>query len=207
QKKVQSSNSLYGYNNDNLNAYGNFNASLNLGHWILSSDMTGSRNAWGSEFTTNSLTLSTAIPQIKGDLMLGRSETRTELFSDFGFYGVAVRSNSNMRSWQTRGYAPVITGVASSTSRITVSQGGYTISSRVVPPGPWKLDDISSTSNGNLVVTVEDDGGHKTVTEYPVATLPSLLRQGDYQYNFAVGQRNDTNYLDDAFSSGNGTFA
>lgn len=207
QKKVQSSNSLYGYNNDNLNAYGNFNASLNLGHWILSSDMTGSRNAWGSEFTTNSLTLSTAIPQIKGDLMLGRSETRTELFSDFGFYGVAVRSNSNMRSWQTRGYAPVITGVASSTSRITVSQGGYTISSRVVPPGPWKLDDISSTSNGNLVVTVEDDGGHKTVTEYPVATLPSLLRQGDYQYNFAVGQRNDTNNLDDAFSSGNGTFA
>lgn len=206
-KNVQSSNSGYGYNDDSLNAYGNFNASLNLGRWILSSDMTGTRNAWGSEFTTNNLTLSTAISQIKGDLLLGRSQTRTELFSDFGFYGAAVRSNTNMRSWQTRGYAPVITGVASSTSRITVSQGGYTIYSRVVPPGPWKLDDISSTSNGNLVVTVEDNGGHKTVTEYPVATLPSLLRPGDYQYNFAVGQRNDTNKLDDAFSSGNGTFA
>ncbi|WP_280823484.1 fimbria/pilus outer membrane usher protein [Yokenella regensburgei] len=45
------------------------------------------------------------------------------------------------------------------------------------------------------------------MTEYPVATLPSLLRPGDYQYNVAVGQRNDTNRLDDAFSSGNGTFA
>lgn len=206
-KNVQSGNSGYGYNDDSLNAYGNFNASLNLGRWILSSDMTGTRNARGSEFTTNNLTLSTAISQIRGDLLLGRSQTRTELFSDFGFYGAAVRSNSNMRSWQTRGYAPVITGVASSTSRITVSQGGYTIYSRVVPPGPWKLDDISSTSNGNLVVTVEDNGGHKTVTEYPVATLPSLLRPGDYQYNVAVGQRNDTNRLDDAFSSGNGTFA
>ena len=206
-KNVQSGNRGYGYNDDSLNAYGNFNASLNLGRWILSSDMTGTRNARGNEFTTNSLTLSTAISQIKGDLLLGRSQTRTELFSDFGFYGAAVRSNSNMRSWQTRGYAPVITGVASSTSRITVSQGGYTIYSRVVPPGPWKLDDISSTSNGSLVVTVEDNGGHKTVTEYPVATLPSLLRPGDYQYNVAVGQRNDTNKLDDAFSSGNGTFA
>lgn len=206
-KNLQSGNSRYGYYDDTLNAYGNFNASLNLGRWILSSDMTGTRDAGGSEFTTNNLTLSTAISQIKGDLLLGRSQSQSELFSDFGFYGAAVRSNSNMRSWRTRGYAPVITGVASSTSRITVSQGGYTIYSRVVPPGPWRLDDISSTSNGNLVVTVEDNSGHKTVTEYPVATLPSLLRPGDYQYNVAVGQRNDTNRLDDAFSSGNGTFA
>lgn len=205
-QNVQTRNNSGAYNDDSLNAYGSFNAGLNLGRWILSSDMNATRNAWGSEFNTNNLTLSTAISQIKGDLLLGRSQTRTELFSDFGFYGAALRSNSNMRSWQTRSYAPVITGVASSTSRITVSQGGYTIDSRVVPPGPWKLDDLASSSNGNLVVTVEDSGGHKTVTEYPVTTLPSLLRPGDYAYNFAVGQRNDTNKLDDAFSSGNGTF-
>lgn len=195
-----------GYGDDTLNAYGSFNTSLNVGRWILSSDMNATRSAWGSEFTTNNLTLSTAISQVKGDLLLGRSQTRTELFSDFGFYGAALRSNSNMRTWQTRGYAPVITGVASTTSRITVTQGGYTISSRVVPPGPYRLDDLNSTSNGNLVVTVEDDGGRKTVTEYPVATLPSLLRPGDYNYNLAVGQRNDSNELSNAFSSGNGTF-
>ncbi|MGL5842844.1 MAG: fimbria/pilus outer membrane usher protein [Aeromonas hydrophila] len=202
-KNIQSS----GYGDDSLNAYGNLNASLNLGRWVLSSDMTGTRNASGSEFATQNLTLSTAISQIKGDLLLGRARTRTELFSDVDFYGAAVRSNSNMRAWQTRGYAPIITGVASSTSRITVTQGGYPIYSRVVPPGPWQLDDISSTSNGNLVVTVEDNGGRKTVTEYPVATLPSLLRPGDYGYNVALGQRNDSHKLDDAFSSGNGTFA
>nr|WP_280823493.1 fimbria/pilus outer membrane usher protein [Yokenella regensburgei] len=85
---------------------------------------------------------------MKGDLLLGRSQTRTELFSDFGFYGAAVRSNSNMRAADPRLCAGDYR-VASSTSRITVSQGGYTIYSRVVPPGPWKLDDISSTSNGN----------------------------------------------------------
>lgn len=195
-----------GYGDDTLNAYGSFNTSLNVGRWILSSDMNATRNAWGNEFTTNNLTLSTAISQVKGDLLIGRSQTRTELFSDFGFYGAALRSNNNMRTWQTRGYAPVITGVASTTSRITVTQGGYTIYSRVVPSGPYRLDDLNSTSNGNLVVTVEDDGGRKTVTEYPVATLPSLLRPGDYNYNLAVGQRNDTNRLSDAFSSGNGTF-
>ncbi|MEJ3966565.1 PefC/AfrB family outer membrane usher protein [Citrobacter braakii] len=206
-RNVQNNNNDgYGYNNDTLNAYGNVNASLNIGRWILSSDMNASRNAWGNEFTSNSLSLSTAVSQIQGDLLLGRSQTRTELFSDFGFYGAAIRSNSNMRSWETRGYAPVITGVASSTSRITVSQNGYTIYSRVVPPGPWRLDDINSTSNGTLTVTVEDSGGKKTVTEYPVATLPTLLRPGDYRYNVAAGQRNDSDKLSDAFSSGGGTF-
>lgn len=195
------------YGDERLNAYGNLNASLNLGRWVLSSDMTGTRTGTDSEFTTNNLTLSTAISQIKGDLILGRASTRTELFSDFDFYGAAVRSNSNMRAWQTRGYAPLITGVAATTSRITITQGGYPIYSKVVPPGPWQLDDISATSNGNLLVTVEDDSGHKTVTAYPVATLPSLLRPGDHDYNVALGQRNDSNQLDDAFSSGNGTFA
>ncbi|MBC6504653.1 fimbria/pilus outer membrane usher protein, partial [Citrobacter freundii] len=195
-----------GYSDDTLNAYGSFNTSLNIDRWVLSSDMNATRSAWGSEFNTNTLTLSTPISRIKGDLMLGRSQTRTELFSDFDFYGAALRSNNNMRAWQVRSYAPVITGVASATSRITVSQGGYTIYSRVVPPGPYRLEDINSTSNGNLVVTVEDEGGRKTVTEYPVATLPSLLRSGDYNYNLAVGQRNDSSRLSDAFSSGNGTF-
>ncbi|HID8810535.1 TPA: PefC/AfrB family outer membrane usher protein [Enterobacter roggenkampii] len=191
---------------DTLNAFGNFNTGLNMGRWVLSSDMNATLNSSGSEFTTNNLTLSTAISKVKGDLLLGYSQSRTALFTDFSFYGAALRSNSNMRSLRTRGYAPVITGVATGTSRITITQGGYTIYSRVVPPGPWRLDDISSTGNGNLVVTIEDETGRKTATEYPVATLPSLLRSGDYEYNVAIGERNNSNTLDNAFSTGEGYF-
>lgn len=196
-----------GRKDDSLDAYGRFTAALNLGRWVLSGDMDAYRNAGGSEFNPRSLTLSTAVSSIRGDLLLGRSQSQTALFSGFSLYGAALRSNSNMRPWKTRGYAPVITGVASSTSRITVSQDGYTIDSRVVPPGPWRLDDISSASNGNLVVTVEDSSGHKSVTEYPVATLPSLLRPGEYNYNVAVGQKDDGYGPGHVFSSGNGTFA
>ncbi|MGL4666764.1 MAG: PefC/AfrB family outer membrane usher protein [Saezia sp.] len=191
---------------DSLNAFGNFNASLNLGRWVLSSNMNAAKNSYGNEFSTNDLTLSTAISQVRGDFQLGRSQTRTELFSDFGFYGAALRSNSNMRPWNSSGYAPLISGVATSTSRITVSQGGYTIYSKVVPAGPYQLDDISPVSNGDLLVTVEDDSGAKTNTVYPVATLPSLLRPGEYNYNFAVGQKSHGNELKDAFSSNQGAF-
>ncbi|EBF1559232.1 outer membrane usher protein PefC [Salmonella enterica] len=204
-KNIQTENKSY--NDDSLNAYGSFNAALNLGRWVLSSDMNASRNQYGSEFETNNILLSTAISQVRGDLEIGRSQTRTELFQDFGFYGVALRSNSSMRPWSARGYAPTITGVASSTSRITVTQGGYTVYSRVVPAGPYHIDDISPVSNGNLIVTVEDNSGKKTVTEYPVATLPTLLRPGEFNYNVAVGERNNSNKVDEAFRSGMGGFA
>ncbi|EKY9270469.1 fimbria/pilus outer membrane usher protein [Salmonella enterica] len=117
-------------------AYANADLMVNLGRWVLASNMSASRYADGSgEFTARDITLSTAISQVQGDLLLGKSQTRSALFSDFGFYGAALRSNSNMLPWEARGYAPLITGVANSTSRVTISQNGYTVYSKVVPPG------------------------------------------------------------------------
>ncbi|EEH8383378.1 PefC/AfrB family outer membrane usher protein [Salmonella enterica subsp. enterica serovar Montevideo] len=187
-------------------AFGSADLGVNLGRWVLSARMNGSSYGGENTFATNDITLSTALSQVQGDLILGRSQTRTNLFNDFGFYGAALRSNSNMRAWDERGYAPVITGVANSQSRITITQGGYTVYSKVVPAGPYRLDDVSPVSNGDLVVTVEDESGRKTERIYPVATLPSLLRPGEVDYNVAVGRRNDGTDIKDAFSSGDGTF-
>lgn len=99
---------------DNVNAFGNFEAAINYGRWVLSSNMNVSHDHEKNELTSSDLTLSTAISQMQGDLLLGKSQTRTELFSDFNFYGAALRSNSNMRSWEFRGYAPGISGIAPS---------------------------------------------------------------------------------------------
>lgn len=192
--------------NDDLSAYGSLNTSLNLGRWVLSSNMNVTRNRYENRFQTNSITLSTALSSVQGDLMLGRSQSRTELFSDFGFNGIALRSNRSMRSWKTSGYAPVISGVAAGTSRITITQNGFIIYSAVLPPGPYRLDDIAPVGNGNLVVTLEGDGGRKTVTEYPVATLPTLLRPGEANYNLAVGQKSESSDVKDALSPGQGVF-
>lgn len=165
-----------------VSAYGNIDAVLNLGRWVLTGNMNGTWDSTGrSEFAARDMTLSTAISQVQGDFTLGKSQTRSELFSDFSFYGAALRSNSNMTSWEARGYAPVISGVANSTSRITITQNGYTMYSKVVPPGPYQLDDVRPVGNGDLEVTVEDASGHKTRTLYPVTTLPTLLRPGELQ--------------------------
>lgn len=190
----------------NLNAFGNTRLGMNIGRWVLSGNLNASRNNNSTEVTSNDLTLSTAVSQIQGDVLLGKSTTRTELFNDFGFYGAALRSNSNMRPWDSRGYAPEISGVASSPSRITVKQNGYTIYSTVVPAGPYRLNDLRPTGNGDLVVSVEDERGQVTETTYPVSTLPTLLRPGEFRYNVAVGRRNTTDKLEKAFSSGDGIF-
>lgn len=192
--------------NNDLNAFGNFDLGINVGRWVLSSNMNVSRSDDETEITSSDITLSTAISQVQGDLLLGKSQTRTELFSDFNFYGAALRSNSNMRPWESRGYAPDISGIAASPSRITVTQNGYTVYSRMVPAGPYHLDDLRPMGNGDLVVTVEDESGHKTQQVYPVTTLPTLLRPGEYQYNLAVGKKNTSNELDKAFNSDTGLF-
>ena len=76
----------------------------------------------------------------------------------------------------------------------------------MVPAGPYRLDDLRPTGNGDLVVTLEDDNGHKTVQVYPVTTLPTLLRPSDFQYDFAMGKKNQSNELNKAFSSDTGLF-
>lgn len=176
---------------------------LNVGRWVLSSNMNGNRNSDGiPDFSVRDATLSTAISQVKGDLLLGKSWTRSRLFNAFGFYGAALRSNSNMTPWESQGYAPLISGVASTASRITIKQSGYTIYSKMVPPGPYQLDDVRAVGNGDLEVTVEDEGGHKTVTTYPVTTLPTLLRPGEVEYDVAAGRKSSNSKIKAPFSGG-----
>lgn len=183
-----------------LSAFGNFDLGFNIGKWVLSSNTNIMHSRNKNEITSSNMTLSTAISQLQSDFVLGKSQTRTELFSDFGFYGAALRTNKNMRPWENRGYAPDISGVVASPSRITVKQNGYVVYSRMVPAGPYHLTDLRPMGNGNLIVSIEDENGHKTETEYPVTTLPTLLRPGEFQYDIAVGKKDKSNEVQKAFS-------
>ncbi|EFN6235602.1 PefC/AfrB family outer membrane usher protein [Escherichia coli] len=199
---------VMGQSSNGTSANGSGDLKINLGRWVLSSSMNGSRDSNGkTDFSVRDATMSTALSSVRGDLRLGKSFTRSEQFSDFGFYGASLRSNSNMTPWDARGYAPVINGVATTTSRITVTQNGYTVYSRVVQPGPYELRDVRPVGNGDLEVTVEDANGRKTVTRYPVTTLPTQLRAGEMLYEMSVGRRSSSGDLGKPFGDGDkGTF-
>ncbi|EAA1645033.1 outer membrane usher protein PefC [Salmonella enterica subsp. enterica serovar Richmond] len=170
-------------------AYGNFDMNINAGRWVLSGKTSGFSDRG---FSTPEATLSTIFPEIRGKLLMGKTMTNSTLLPDFGFYGISLRSDSTMVPWNLSGYAPQIDGVAATNARVTVSQAGYTILSEIVPPGAFSFNSVRPVSNGDLTVIIEEEDGTKKVRTYPVTTLPTLLRAGDYNYNLAAGNRANT---------------
>lgn len=170
-------------------AYGDIDLYSNVGRWVAYVRSSYS-NDLGTE--TSEATVSTAIKPIQGSFIAGKTFTSLSILPNFIFYGMEIRSERDMRPWEMRGYAPVISGVVNSNAKITISQNGYILSSQVVPAGAYQLKDISPVSSGNITVTVEENDGTKTVRYYPVATLPSLLRANELDYNIAIGEREIT---------------
>ncbi|EIA0806829.1 PefC/AfrB family outer membrane usher protein [Vibrio vulnificus] len=205
--RIQYSGNFNVNSDDELNAFGQVEIGLNHGRWRLDGNFNGSHNDESNTISSNKLIITTPIRRLEGDFAFGRNQTNMSLFSDFGYYGASLRSNREMIPWEVQGYAPVISGIADSTSRVTVSQDGYTIYSKVVPPGPYELTDIAPVSNGDLQVTVRGEGGNERTTIYPVSSLPTLLREDESRYDFVVGAKNNSSELKDAFLSDEGLFA
>lgn len=174
--------------NNNEQIYGNFDLNMNLGRWVLSGKTSGFN---GEGFSTPEAMLSTAISPIRGNLLLGKTMTASTLLPDFSFYGASIQSDSSMVPWGIRGYAPTISGIAATNARITVTQRGYLIFSEIVPPGAFSLNNIRPVGNGDLTVTIEEENGQTIVRTYPVTTIPTLMRSGDFNYNLVIGTRTD----------------
>lgn len=174
----------------NSELFGSFDANLNAGKWVLSAK-TSAFNGQG--FTFPEANISRSIGSIRGKFLAGKSIASGTLIPSFGYYGAALVSNRNMIPWQTRGYAPIISGVANTNARITIKQGEHILSSQIVPPGPYSLNNISPVGNGHITVIIEEEDGLKSVRTYPVTTMPTLLRANDFNYSLVVGSRVNDN--------------
>ncbi|WP_305372813.1 fimbria/pilus outer membrane usher protein [Photobacterium leiognathi] len=187
---------------NDFNYFSNLDLKFNLGKWLLSSNV----NINNEKITTNAFKISTPLQKSLSSFSFGRDNTKSNLLSSFSFDGLSFYRDGKMLSWNERGFAPTITGVLSESSRITIEQNGYIIYSEVLPSGPYSIDDLKPVSNGDLVVNIISDSGNKTIKTYPVSVLPSMLRSGDYRYEFSVGERNNSYNINDAFKSDLGWF-
>ena len=166
---------------------------LNVGAWRLRANGTyydsGSRSKWDWDDRY----IERTINPWRGVLRLGDSYTSGDIFMGFRFRGLQLRSDEGMLPDSQRGYAPVIRGIASGYAKVTVRQQGNVIYSTFVPAGPFVIDDLYSTPGaGDLEVEVEEMGGRTTRFLQPFASLPMLMREGIWKYNFAVGEHRHT---------------
>lgn len=174
----------------NLNSYGTVGA--NVGTWRLRSNYQY-QNTFGQEngasnFEWVQTYAFTDLPSWSSKLFVGEHYTSSNLFDSVRFVGVSVFSDENMLPAALRGYAPNISGIASSNAVVTISQNGRILSQTQVPPGPFSIDNLSSSLSGTLDVRITEEDGR--VREYQVSTtsIPFLTRQGQVRYTVNAGQ-------------------
>lgn len=121
-------------------------------------------------------------------LALGELSQNSQIFDSFSLTGVSLNSDERMIPPSLRGYAPRIEGIARTNAVVTVSRQGRTLYSTTVPPGPFSLQNLGTSLQGQLDVTIaEADGTRQTFTVYS-GSIPYLTRKGGLQYKTAFGQ-------------------
>lgn len=140
---------------------------------------------------------------ISSKLFLGEVMMKTDLFDSVRFKGISIFTDESMMPPDLRGYAPQITGVATSNATVTLSQNGRILQQIKVPAGPFVIKDLNQSVNGTIDVTVTEDNGNETTFQVTTTSIPFLTRKGEFRYKLNSGQlapNNDSN-VDDKFIS------
>lgn len=134
----------------------------------------------------------------RSQLTVGQTNTRSDVFDTLRFEGIQLASDDRMLPNSLRGYAPVVRGIARTTARVAVRQGGHLLLETTVAPGAFVIDDLYATGyGGNLDVTVSEDDGTEQKFVIPYASVNQLLRPGAARYAATVGRLRSP-YLDQA---------
>ncbi len=176
------------------------NAGVNWQAWRLRSDMSylnnNSRSGNGGAQQVRQTRFSNTylqrdIQAWRSDVLVGENSTGNDVFDSIPFRGVKLSSSEDMLPVSLRGFAPVISGIAQSNARVTVSQSGNVVYQAYVAPGPFRINNLYQTGQGGeLTVTVtEADGSVRTWTQ-AFSVLPVMQRPGGMKYELTAGRYN-----------------
>lgn len=179
-----------GSNDDNY--YLSLQSGLNYGPWRLRNNGAWSYTS-GDGYRTNSWKnistyLQRTIIPLKGEMVLGDSNTGTDVFDSLGFRGARLYSSDSMYPDSLQGYAPTVRGIARTNAKITIRQNGFVIYQSYVSPGAFAISDLNPTSSsGDLEVTLEEKDGSQQKYSVPYSTVPLLQREGRLKYDLVAG--------------------
>lgn len=170
--------------------FGSLRSGINSGAWRFRNFSTWQK---GTNVEGNWKSVDTYIQRDMGNMMaiatLGESSTDSDLFDAISYRGIGIESDLDMLPEDTRNFAPVVRGVANGRSLVTLRQRGYVISEQWVPSGPFALKDLYSTSsNGDIEVTVEGPNGERQVYTQSFSSVPYMMREGQQSYSLTAAQ-------------------
>ncbi|WP_367617014.1 fimbria/pilus outer membrane usher protein [Pseudomonas khorasanensis] len=180
-------------NSRSLQSYGT--AGINLDAWRLRADyqarqesVSQGNDPRGEAFQLNRLYAYRALPSIRSKLSVGEDYLNSDVFDTFALRGATLSSDDRMLPPNLRGYAPLISGLARTNATVTVSQQGRVLYSTTVTPGAFSIQDLNSSVQGTLDVTVREEDGTEQTFTVATAAVPFLSREGELRYKVSAGQ-------------------
>jgi outer membrane usher protein len=170
--------------------YGNFHPGLNIGAWRFRNYSTWNHNTTGQN-TWDSVYnyVSRDIKFLKSQLVIGDSNSSSDVFDSVAFRGGQLASDDEMTPDSLKGYSPVIRGIAKTNAEVTVYQNGHSIYKTSVAPGAFEINDMYATGGaGDMQVTIKESDGSEQHLIVPYASLPVLQREGHVKYSVTAGQ-------------------
>ncbi|TDF81592.1 fimbria/pilus outer membrane usher protein [Pseudomonas sp. H9] len=126
-------------------------------------------------------------------LTLGESYSRGAVFDSIAYRGLGLASDERMLPASQRGYAPTVSGVAHSTSLLTIRQRGVLVHESTVQPGPFEISDLYANSfSDDLEVTLKEADGNLRTFSVPYQAAPLALRPGARRFDFSLGRWRDS---------------
>ena len=194
------------YSSNNFSSYGVIG--LNLGRFRFRTNYQYSPNS-EKKFERTQTYAFTDIGSLNAHLYAGELYSRSNLFSSVRFKGVSLYTEEGMMPSYLQGYAPQITGTATSNAIVTVKQYGNIIKQVQVPPGPFAIANLPSYLSGTVDVTVEESDGSVNEFQVDIAHVPYLTRKGAVRYNINAGKlapRQFKKHVDVKFASADGSY-
>ncbi|WP_227720632.1 fimbria/pilus outer membrane usher protein [Yersinia proxima] len=189
-----------GGNTVQTNLFASVRGGLNWQAWRLRSDMTytynesrgGNSDSQNNQQTQFSNTyLQRDIAALRSEILVGESNTENDVFDSIPFRGIKLNSSDDMLPISLRGFAPVISGIAQSNARVTISQNGNVVYQTFVAPGPFRINDLFQTGQGgDLTVTITETDGTVRTQTLALSSLPVMRRPGSLKYELTTGRYN-----------------
>lgn len=186
------------YESNNRNGTNNYNylgidGSFRMSGWKLYHQATFQSSKDSSNWDNITTYAEKGLFNQQSTLRLGKGWSDGTYFDSLNFIGVKLATDQRMLPSSRRGFAPVISGVAHTNARVTVTQNGIQIYEATVPPGNFSFSDIYPTNAGtDLVVTINEADGRKNTYTVPYSTIPGMVREGALYYDFYAGNLNES---------------
>ncbi|MDY7577729.1 fimbria/pilus outer membrane usher protein [Herbaspirillum sp. RTI4] len=173
--------------NSSASLQANTETGLNAGDWTLRARQAYSKYQGKAQFSHLDAYAQKSLPEHKLIFQAGQINAAGSMFDTPPLLGAQLfPEGALLRQASNKG---IVTGIAQSTARVEVRQGGALIYTTTVPPGPFRLTDLTlNNTTVDLEVTVTEENG----VQQRFAVLASSFALGyvpqERSFSIAIGK-------------------